>query len=121
MLPHIKYLLKSLQSPLLQEIWADIDELKDLYDLVEAAIVDDPPISIRDGGFIKEGYHEEIDRLRHAKTEGKSWLARLEAEEREKTGIKTMKVKYNKVFGYYLEVTNSIRIWYRIIIQENRH
>ena len=109
MLPHIKYLLKNLQSPLLQEIWADIDELKDLYDLVEAAIVDDPPISIRDGGFIKEGYHEEIDRLRHAKTEGKSWLAKLEAEEREKTGIKTMKVKYNKVFGYYLEVTNSYK------------
>ena len=71
--------------------------------------MDDPPISIRDGGFIKEGYHEEIDRLRHAKTEGKSWLAKLEAEEREKTGIKTMKVKYNKVFGYYLEVTNSYK------------
>lgn len=71
--------------------------------------MDEPPISIRDGGFIKEGYNEEVDRLRHAKTEGKSWLAKLEAEEREKTGIKTMKVKYNKVFGYYLEVTNSYK------------
>ena len=109
MLPHIKYIMKSLQSPLLVQLQEEMDELGDLFALVDTAIVDEPPISIRDGGFIKEGYHEEVDRLRHAKTEGKSWLAKLEAEEREKTGIKTMKVKYNKVFGYYLEVTNSYK------------
>ena len=109
MLPHIKYIMKSLQSPLLVQLQEEMDELEDLFVLVDTAIVDEPPISIRDGGFIKEGYHEEVDRLRHAKTEGKSWLAKLEAEEREKTGIKTMKVKYNKVFGYYLEVTNSYK------------
>ena len=109
MLPHIKYIMKSLQSPLLVQLQEEMDELEDLFALVDTAIVDEPPISIRDGGFIKEGYHEEVDRLRHAKTEGKSWLAKLEAEEREKTGIKTMKVKYNKVFGYYLEVTNSYK------------
>ena len=109
MLPHIKYIMKSLQSPLLVQLQEEMDELADLFALVDTAIVDEPPISIRDGGFIKEGYNEEVDRLRHAKTEGKSWLAKLEAEEREKTGIKTMKVKYNKVFGYYLEVTNSYK------------
>ena len=109
MLPHIKYIMKSLQSPLLVQLQEEMDELEDLFALVDTAIVDEPPISIRDGGFIKEGYNEEVDRLRHAKTEGKSWLAKLEAEEREKTGIKTMKVKYNKVFGYYLEVTNSYK------------
>lgn len=109
MLPHIKYIMKSLQSPLLAEIQEDLDELEDLYQLVESSIVDDPPISIREGGFIKSGYQEEIDRLRSAKSEGKSWLAKLEAKEREKTGIKTMKIKYNKVFGYYLEVTNSYK------------
>ena len=109
MLPHIKYIMKSLQSPLLVQLQEEMDELEDLFVLVDTAIVDEPPISIRDGGFIKEGYNEEVDRLRHAKTEGKSWLAKLEAEEREKTGIKTMKVKYNKVFGYYLEVTNSYK------------
>ena len=109
MLPHIKYIMKSLQSPLLVQLQEEMDELADLFALVDTAIVDEPPISIRDGGFIKEGYNEEVDRLRHAKTEGKSWMAKLEAEEREKTGIKTMKVKYNKVFGYYLEVTNSYK------------
>ena len=109
MLPHIKHIMKSLQSPLLVQLQEEMDELADLFALVDTAIVDEPPISIRDGGFIKEGYNEEVDRLRHAKTEGKSWLAKLEAEEREKTGIKTMKVKYNKVFGYYLEVTNSYK------------
>ena len=109
MLPHIKYIMKSLQSPLLVQLQEELDELADLFALVDAAIVEEPPISIRDGGFIKEGYNEEVDRLRQAKTEGKSWLAKLEAEEREKTGIKTMKVKYNKVFGYYLEVTNSYK------------
>ena len=78
-----------------------------MYELIEQAIAEDPPISIRDGDMIKNGYDEEVDRLRSAKTDGKQWLAKLEEEEREKTGIKNLRVKYNKVFGYYLEVTNS--------------
>ena len=86
-----------------------MDELQDLYDLIDRSIMEEPPIQIRDGGIIKEGYNEEIDRLRNAKTEGKTWLAQLEAKERENTGIKNLKIKYNKVFGYYLEVTNSFK------------
>ncbi len=81
--------------------------MEDIYQLIDASIKEDPPISIRDGGMIKEGYDEEIDKLRHAKTEGKTWLMELETKEREKTGIKNLRIKYNKVFGYYLEVTNS--------------
>lgn len=109
MLPPIKYLLGSTQAPLLQKLEEDMDELQDLYTLLDSAIIEDPPVSVREGGFIREGFHEEVDRLRNAKTEGKSWLAKLESEEREKTGIKNLKVKYNKVFGYYLEVTNSYK------------
>ena len=86
-----------------------LDELQDVCDLIDRAIVEEPPIQIKDGGIIKEGYNEEIDRLRAAKTEGKTWLAQLEAKERENTGIKNLKIKYNKVFGYYLEVTNSYK------------
>ena len=73
------------------------------------AINDDPPISSKEGSIIKDGFHEDIDKYRHAKTEGKQWLSQLESEEREKTGIKNLKVKFNKVFGYYLEVTNSYK------------
>ncbi len=109
MLPHIKYIMKSLEAPLLRELEEQMDELADLYQLIDASIIDDPPIGIRDGGIIKEGYHGEVDRLRSAKSEGKTWLAQLETKEREKTGIKNLKIKYNKVFGYYLEVTNSYR------------
>ncbi len=109
MLPHIKYIMKSLEAPLLHDLEEQIDELKDLYDLIDRAILDDPPLVIREGGMIKDGYNEEVDRLRRAKNDGKSWLAKLEADEREKTGIKNLRVKYNKVFGYYLEVTNSYK------------
>ncbi len=109
MLPHIKYIMKGLQSPLLVQLENRMDALEDLHALIEASIVEEPPIGIRDGGIIKEGYNEEVDRLRNAKSDGKSWLAELEAKEREKTGIRTMKIKYNKVFGYYLEVTNSYK------------
>ncbi len=109
MLPHIKYIIKSLQSPLLVRMEKQMDALEDLHALIEASIVEEPPIGIRDGGIIKEGYNEEVDRLRNAKSDGKNWLAELEAKEREKTGIRTMKIKYNKVFGYYLEVTNSYK------------
>ncbi len=109
MLPHIKGLLGEMNSALLRHIWEDLDPLEDLYTLIESAIVDDPPIVVKEGGMIKEGYHEEADRLRHGKTEGKTWLGELEAEERDKTGIKNLKIKYNKVFGYYFEVTNSFK------------
>lgn len=109
MLPHIKYVMQSLQAPLLRRLEEEMDELADLHRLIDDSIVEEPPIGIRDGGIIKEGYHEEVDKLRAAKTEGKNWLAELEAKEREKTGIKNLKIKFNKVFGYYLEVTNSYR------------
>ncbi len=109
MLPHIKYLMKGLNARLLGELEDDLDPLVDLYRLIDSSIVEEPPIGIRDGGIIREGFHEEVDRLRNAKTEGKNWLAELEAKERESTGIKNLKIKYNKVFGYYLEVTNSYK------------
>lgn len=109
MLPHIKYIMKSLEAPLLRQLEEQIDELTDVHDLIEQSILDEPPIIIREGGIIKDGYNEEVDRLRSAKNDGKSWLAKLEAEEREKTGIKNLRVKFNKVFGYYLEVTNSYK------------
>lgn len=109
MLPHIKYILKSFSAELLGQIEEQMDGLEDVCQLIETSVVDDPPIAIKEGGIIKEGYHEEIDRLRHAKTEGKTWLAELEAKERNATGIKNLKIKFNKVFGYYLEVTNSYK------------
>ncbi len=109
MLPPIRTLLNSLASPLLQELREQIDELKDLYELIDSAIVEDPPLIVREGGIIRDGFNEEVDTLRSAKNDGKSWLASLEASEREKTGIKNLRIKYNKVFGYYLEVSNSYR------------
>lgn len=108
-IPDIRQLLLDFQSEELQEILREMDPLEDLSELVGAAIHEDPPILVHEGGIIKDGYHEEVDRLRRAKTEGKSWLAELEASEREKTGIRNLKIKYNRVFGYYLEVTNSFR------------
>ena len=109
MLPHIKRLLGEFRSAIFKELEADLDPLEDLYSLIERAIEDDPPITVRDGGMIKEGFSEEADRLRQAKTEGKDWLAQLESREKEKTGIKNLKIKFNKVFGYYFEVTNSFK------------
>ncbi len=107
MLPAILTLMDDLKGPLLQALQADLDPLEDIYRLIDQAIDDDPPISLRDGGIIKSGFHEDIDRLRSAKTEGKGWLAAIEEEERTRTGIKNLRIKYNKVFGYYLEVTKS--------------
>lgn len=109
MVPHIKRLLGEFTSDALKELAEDLDPLEDLNDLITRAIVEEPPITVREGGMIKDGYNEEADRLRHAKTEGKTWLAELEARERDSTGIKNLKVKYNKVFGYYFEVTNSFK------------
>ncbi len=107
MLPSIKTLLASFKAPLLQKLSEQLDGLEDLEDLIARSIEEDPPITVREGGIIREGYSEEADRLRRAKTEGKQWLADLEAEEKQRTGIKNLRIKYNKVFGYYLEVTNS--------------
>lgn len=109
MIPHIRGILLELQSKEIQGICEDMDTLEDLYTLIDAAIEEEPPITVREGGIIKDGYHEEIDRLREAKSQGKNWLAELEAKEREKTGIKNLKIKFNKVFGYHLEVTNSFK------------
>ena len=109
MLPAIAMLLSDLSGELVNEIRGEFDDLRDLYQLLCDSIQEEPPISSRDGDIIKDGYNEDVDRLRRAKTEGKNWLAQLEAEEREKTGIKNLRIKYNKVFGYYLEVTNSFK------------
>ena len=107
-LPDLKQVLSNIkESIMLEEIYQNIDELKDIHDLIEKAIVDDPPMTIKDGGIIKIGYDEEIDKLKTATTEGKNWIVNLEAEEREKTGIKNLKVGFNKVFGYFIEVTKS--------------
>ena len=107
MLPHVKVLLKDFTQALLCEINHDIDDLHDINHLIESSIMEEAPITIREGSLIKDGFHQDVDTLRKAKTEGKTWLAQLEEEEKEKTGIKNLKIKYNKVFGYYLEVTNS--------------
>ncbi len=109
MLPHIKCLLQDMKSDLLKELCQDLDPLEDLCTLIQNAIKEDPPIAMKEGGIIKDGYHEEVDRLRKAKSNGKEWLAKLEEQEREKTGIKNLRIRYNKVFGYYLEVTNSFK------------
>ena len=109
MLPAIKTLLQDLSSPLVRELDEQLDPLTDICTLITESIEDEPPISIREGGMIKTGYDEQVDHLRNAKTEGKTWLAKIEEEEREKTGIKNLRIKYNKVFGYYLEVTNSYK------------
>ena len=108
-LPDIKNLLKELSADYYSEVYNNLDTLTDLYELLEASIDEEPPISIKEGGIFKAGYSDKIDELKLAKTECKNWLASLEAEEREKTGIKGLKIKYNKVFDYYFEVTNSFK------------
>ncbi len=109
MLGPVRKLLEASKSSLLKEIYTDLDPLEDLQELIETRIVDDPPIQIREGGIIRTGCNEDVDRFREAQTNGKTWLAQLEAEEREATGIKNLRIRYNKVFGYYLEVTNSFK------------
>ncbi|MEG1847266.1 MAG: DNA mismatch repair protein MutS [Lachnospiraceae bacterium] len=107
MLPHIKTVLDSFHKKILADIQNEVDDLSDIYSLITASIQEEPPIMLRDGGIIKEGYDTDIDTLRKAKTEGKQWLAQLEQADRERTGIKNLKIKYNRIFGYYFEVTNS--------------
>lgn len=109
MLPSVKCILKDMESDLLKEIYEELDPLEELCDLVGRAIQEEPPLAMKEGGIIKDDYNEEVDRLRKAKSEGKNWLADLETKEREKTGIKNLRIRYNKVFGYYLEVTNSFK------------
>lgn len=109
MLSPIKALLNGFCCHQLAELNQNIDDMKDLFTLIDNAIDDEPPISARDGDIIKAGFNEEVDRLRSAKIDGKNWLAELEQKEREKTGIKNLKIKFNKVFGFYLEVTNSYK------------
>ena len=109
MLPHIKTVLRNFNKALLMEYQQSIDDLQDIYELISNAIEEEPPITIREGGIIKEGFDENIDMLKNAKKEGKNWLASLEEEVRDQSGIKNLKIKYNKVFGYYFEVTNSYK------------
>ena len=106
-LPGIKAVLNRAKSQMLKDLYTELDELQDIYEIIDKAIVDEPPISVKEGGLIKLGYDEEIDRLKTATTDGKNWVLKLEAEEREKTGIKGLKVGFNKVFGYFIEVTKS--------------
>ena len=108
-LPALLYILQEMKAELLKDLAVDLDPLEDLCILVKKAIREDPPIAMKEGNIINDGYNEEVDKLRRAKSDGKDWLAKLENDEREKTGIKNLKIKYNKVFGYYLEVTNSYK------------
>ena len=109
MLPHIRTVLKDFQKKELTDCREEMDTLEDVYALISQAIMEDPPITIREGGMIKDGFDETVDMLRSAKRDGKTWLAQLEETDRERTGIKGLKIKYNKVFGYYFEVTNSYK------------
>ena len=106
-LPDLKNALSQCTSPKLKELYEELDELKDIYELIDKSIIEDPPMTVKDGGIIKMGFDPEIDQLKTATTEGKNWIIKLEAEEKAKTGIKTLKIGYNKVFGYYFEVSKS--------------
>ena len=110
MLPFLKQLLNSFEnSRVLLQIQEDMDALEDLCRLITDAVMDDPPLTMKEGGIIKDGYNSRVDEYRRAKNEGKEWLSQLESEEREKTGIRNLRIRFNKVFGYYLEVTNSFK------------
>ncbi len=106
-LPEVKSILSNCESKLIKELYNNLDELQDIHQLIDKAIVEEPPIAIKEGGIIKLGYDEEIDKLKLATTEGKNWILKLENEEKEKTGIKNLKIGFNKVFGYYIEITKS--------------
>ncbi len=108
-LPHVKSILREFPTGLLAQYESELDELEDLYAAIDAAIIEEPPILIKEGGMIKDGYNTTVDELKHAKSDGKQWLLDLEAKEREATGIKNLKIKFNKVFGYYFDVTNSFK------------
>ncbi|MBO4337040.1 MAG: DNA mismatch repair protein MutS [Lachnospiraceae bacterium] len=107
MLPPVRMAIGGFNEGILGQIKDSFDALEDLHELIDSAIEEEPPLALKEGGIIKEGYSEEADTLRRAKTEGRQWLLDLEAAERERTGIKNLRIRYNKVFGYYIEVTNS--------------
>lgn len=108
-LPQIKNNLSSYDADYIKEIYEGFDCLEDIYELINESIAEDPPFSVREGGMIKKGYNAEVDKLRSAKDEGSGWLTALEAKEKEETGIPKLRIKYNRVFGYYIEVTNSYK------------
>ncbi len=108
-IPPVRELLRDFEAPVLKRICADMDGLEDLYSLVSQAIAEEPPLAVKEGGIIRDGYNEQVDKYRTSRSEGTKWLADLEASERERTGIRNLKIKYNRVFGYYLEVTNSFK------------
>ena len=109
MLPHIRSQLTELDAERFKSFLESFDTLEDLYDLIDRSIIEEPPLAMKEGGIIRDGYNEDVDEYRRARTEGKAWLAELEATEREKTGIHTLKVKFNRVFGYVIEVSNSFK------------
>ena len=106
-LPEIKRILSEAKSSLIVDLYSELDILEEVYEIIDKTIVEEPPISVKEGGLIKLGFNEEVDKLKTATTDGKNWIVQLEAEEREKTGIKGLRVGFNKVFGYYIEVTKS--------------
>ncbi len=106
-LPELRKILESANSSLIKSIYENMDELTDIYELIDKAIIEEPGITITEGNLIKKGYNEEVDKLKSASTDGKNWLIKLEAKEKEDTGIKNLKIGFNKVFGYYIEVTKS--------------
>lgn len=106
-IPSIKSIMSNFNSDLLVEMYKNLDELRDIYNLLDTAILDEPSISVKEGNIIKKGYDSEIDELKDIKTNGKKWIAALESNEKEQTGIKSLKIGYNKVFGYYIEITRS--------------
>ena len=109
MLPAVKTVLRSFSCQELKRVEEEMDALQDIFQLIQASIQEEPPVTIREGGMIKDGFDETVDRLRSARRDGKQWLAELEEQDRERTGIKNLRIKYNKVFGYYFEVTNSYK------------
>ena len=121
MIPPVKQLLSQAKSAELKEIDERMDCLEDTYDLIEKSIQDEPPIMIREGGMIKEGYNEDVDKFRLSRTEGKTWLAELEAREKEKTGIKNLRVRYNKFSAIIWKLPIPIRSWCRRTGPANRH
>ena len=114
-LPQLKKILENSKSGYMREIYSELDTLEDIFALIDKAIVDDPPFSVREGGMIKEGYSSEADSLLQAKRRGSDWISDMEKQEREKTGIKNLRINYNRVFGYYIEVTKS----YLDLVPEN--
>lgn len=120
MLPHIKCILSDLQTPLLKELYEELDTLEDLCKLVSDSIREDPPIAMKEGGIIKDGYNAEVDKLRNAKSDGKDWLAKLETDERKRQESRICVSNTTKYLAIIWKLPILLKIWYRIIIQESR-